>query len=76
MTADPFVGKLCLFRMLCGTLKADLPFSVDGGRKSQKAGHIFKVFGKDNKDTAVLVAGDIGAVAKVDELRYGSIIHP
>ena len=75
VTADPFVGKLCLFRVHSGTLRNDVPFSVDGGRKGQKAGHLFKVFGKDNKETNALVAGDIGAVAKIDELKYGSMIH-
>jgi elongation factor G len=75
VTADPFVGKLCLFRMLSGTLKADTQFGVDGGRKSQRAGHLYKPFGKENKDVPVLVAGDIGAVAKVDDLKYGSMMH-
>ncbi|MDD4889964.1 MAG: elongation factor G [Phycisphaerae bacterium] len=75
VTADPFVGKLCLFRVLSGAIKSDTMFVVDDNRKSQKAGHLFKVFGKENKDAPMLVAGDIGAVAKVDDLKYGSIIH-
>ncbi len=75
VTADPFVGKLCLFRMLSGTLRPDTQFAVDDGRKTQRAGHLFKVIGKDHKETPALIAGDIGAVAKIDDLEYGSRIH-
>ncbi|MCG3178050.1 MAG: Elongation factor G [Phycisphaerae bacterium] len=75
VAADPFVGKLCVFRLLSGTLKNDLPFAVDDERGSHKAGHLFKVFGKDHREVSALVAGDLGAVAKVEDLVYGSIIH-
>jgi len=75
VTSDPFVGKLCLFRVLAGTLRNDTLFAVDGQRGNNKAGHLYKVRGKENLEQNVLVAGDIGAVAKIEALGYGSVMH-
>jgi elongation factor G len=72
---DPFVGKLAMFRVIQGTVrtKADLFHNED--KKPLRMGHIFKVRGKEHVEVHELVAGDIGGVAKLDELKFGSILH-
>ena len=72
---DPFVGKLAMFRVIQGTVrvKADLFHNED--KKPVRIGHLFKVRGKEHHEVHELVAGDIGGVSKLDELKFGSILH-
>lgn len=72
---DPFVGKLGLFRLYQGILHRDMTLCVDEGRKPVKIAHLFRVLGKDHFPVEAVVAGDIAAVAKVDELHYGALLH-
>jgi elongation factor G len=72
---DPFVGKLAMLRVIQGTVrsKADLYHNED--KKPLRISHLFKVCGKEHAEVHELVAGDIGGVAKLDELKFGSILH-
>ncbi len=72
---DPYIGKIGVFRVHQGMLAKDAVFYVDDGKKSVKAAHPLILQGKNTAETDSLCPGDIGALAKIDELRYGSIIH-
>ncbi|WP_305804413.1 elongation factor G [Stenotrophomonas sp. YIM B06876] len=72
---DPFVGKIGLFRLYQGTLRRDMPLLVDAARKPVKVAHLFRVQGKDHAPVDSVVAGDIAALAKLDELHYGAVLH-
>ena len=66
-TADPFVGKLTFLRVFSGTLKADSHvWNVNKGA-DERVGQLFVVRGKTHEATPQLVAGDIGAVPKLNE---------
>lgn len=66
-TADPFVGKLTFLRVFSGTLNADSHvWNVNRG-VDERVGQLFVVHGKTHDATPRLVAGDIGAVAKLSE---------
>lgn len=72
---DPFVGKLGIFRVYQGTVRKDSQLFVDDGRKPFKVGHLFRIQGKDHLPVEQAVAGDIAAVAKVEELHFDAVLH-
>ncbi len=75
VTIDPFVGRLSAFRIHAGTVTRDSQLHVDDGRKPFKVGHLFRLQGKEHVEIDEGVPGDICAVAKVDEIGYGAVLH-
>ena len=67
--ADPFVGKISIFRVYSGTLKSDSTVYNSRAEKNEKIAQIFMLRGKKQVPADKLIAGDIGAVAK---LQYTS----
>ena len=63
--ADPFVGKVSMFRVYSGTIKADSTVYNSTTEKTEKIGQIFVMRGKKQIPTDKLIAGDIGGVAKL-----------
>ncbi len=72
--SDPFVGRISLFRIYSGTVKADQELDVARGGKV-RLHNLFKLQGKEHNDVPDLPAGGIGAVAKVDSLRVGDTLR-
>jgi elongation factor G len=72
---DPYVGKVGVFRVYQGTLTKDSQLFVGDGRRPFKVGHLYVLQGKDFVETDVLLPGDIGAVAKVDEIEFDCVLH-
>lgn len=64
--ADPFVGKISMFRVYSGTFKADSTIYNTTTEKTEKVGQIFVMRGKKQIPTDKLIAGDIGGVAKLN----------
>ena len=67
--ADPYVGKLSLFRVYSGEVKADSTLFNPNKNTSEKIGKLFILQGKKQVEQSVIKAGDIGAVAKLDKTR-------
>ncbi|WP_297609111.1 elongation factor G [uncultured Sutterella sp.] len=72
---DPFIGKIGVFRVHQGTIRRDSVLYVDNSKKPIKATRPLILQGKNTQETDLLSPGDIGALAKIDELQYGSVIH-
>ncbi|HJR86858.1 MAG TPA: elongation factor G [Acidimicrobiia bacterium] len=72
--SDPFVGRISLFRVYSGTVRADDDLQISGGSHARMH-NLFYLMGKDHVDTKEISCGEIGAVAKVDTLHAGSTIH-
>jgi len=72
---DPFVGKVGVFRVRQGTITKDTQLFIGDGKKPFKVGHPFLVQGKDFVETNALVPGDLGAVAKVEEIHFDAVLH-
>lgn len=72
---DPFIGKIDVFRVHQGTIRRDSVLYVDDSKKPIKATRPLILQGKNTQETDLLSPGDIGALAKIDELQYGSVIH-
>ncbi len=75
ITSDPFVGKLAWIRVLQGTVTPDTTYILGDHKKGAKIGHPFKIQGKDTKEVACAVAGEIIALAKVEEISAGDVLH-
>ena len=63
--ADPFVGKMSFFKVMCGTLKKDMVLKNSTNGQSEKFNKIFMLRGKKQIDVDELCCGDIGVVAKL-----------
>ena len=75
VSSDPYVGKLCVFRLHQGALSPNVHPRIGDSKKPLRLSHVFKLQGKDHVEVKEIISGDIGAVAKVDELHYGSVMH-
>ena len=75
VTGDPFVGKLGVFRVHQGTLKAKAELYIDDKRKSVRVGHLVKRQGKESIEVEALGPGDIGAVSKIEEVHFDGVLH-
>ena len=72
---DPFVGKLGVFRIYQGTVRRDTQLFIDDGKKPFKVGHLFKLRGKEHVEIEDAIAGDIAAVAKVEDIHFDAVLH-
>lgn len=72
--ADPYVGKLSLFRVYSGEIKADSTLFNPNKNTSEKIGKLFILQGKKQIEQSVIKAGDIGAVAKLDKTKTGDTL--
>jgi elongation factor G len=75
ITNDPFVGKLSVFRIYQGTVRADSQLLIGDARKPFKVGHLFKLQGGKHFEIDTGIPGDICAVAKVDDIYYDAVLH-
>ena len=69
--ADPFVGKISIFKVLSGSVSKDDKILDVTKNKELKASNIFYLRGKEQIKTDKIVAGDIGAFTKLDDLSTG-----
>src|SRR5471030_722648 len=72
---DPYVGKVAVFRVHQGTVTKETQLYVGEGKKPFKASHVYLLQGKEYIETDSLVPGDIGAIAKVEEIEFNSVLH-
>jgi elongation factor G len=75
VTTDPFVGKLAIFRVHQGKCGGNSQVFIGHNKKAVKLGHVFHLQGKDHREADQVIAGDIGAVAKIDEIHTNDVLH-
>jgi elongation factor G len=75
VTTDPFVGKLAIFRVHQGRCAGNTQAFIGHSKKAVKLGHVFHLQGKDHPEADAIIAGDIGAVAKIDEIHANDVLH-
>jgi elongation factor G len=69
--ADPFAGKLSLFRIYSGSINADSTVYNSKRDVKERIGQIFLLEGKKQKPVGFASVGDIVAVAKLKETTTG-----
>jgi elongation factor G len=75
VTIDPYMGRVGVFRVFQGTVRKDMQLFVGDGRRPLRVSHLYRVHGKDLVETPLLLPGEIGAIARSDELRFDAVLH-
>ena len=75
VVSDPFIGKLGVFRVHQGTIRKDSQLLVGDAKRPFKVGHLYRLHGKEYVEVDALVPGDIGAIAKVEEIEFDCVLH-
>ena len=73
-TADPYIGKLSIFRIFSGSIKTNTNYYISGIKNTHKFSNIFKLQGKDQVDINDATCGDIVAVAKIMDIENDDTI--
>jgi len=72
--ADPFAGRINLFRVLSGTLSSDATVVNARSHAKERVGALLTLQGKEHEQAKEFGAGDIGAVAKLKETTTGDLL--
>ena len=72
---DPYRGKLSMFRVHQGTLKANSQLYVGDARKPFRVAHLFRLQGKELVEADIAIPGDICAIARVEEIYPNAVLH-
>ena len=72
--ADPYAGRITLLRVFSGSLAADGTYHNRQRDVAERFGAVNWMQGKELAPVEKLVAGDIGAVAKLKETRTGETL--
>src|SRR2546422_10291740 len=78
--SDPHIGKLSLFRVMTGTLRADSTLLNPHRGARERMGHVSWLQGKTQKNVEALGPGEIGVAQKLKETLTGDTLadeaHP
>jgi elongation factor G len=72
--ADPYAGKLSLFRVYSGILKADSSVLNTTAGTKERIGQVFYLLGKKQVPAQLLGPGEIGVVAKLKDTNTGDTL--
>ncbi len=72
--ADPFAGRINLFRVYSGLLKSDSQITNVRAHSKERLGQLLIPQGKEMKQADEFGPGDIGAVAKLKETHTGDVL--
>ena len=75
VTTDPYVGKLAIFRVHQGKCSGQSQVYMGHNKKAIKLGHVFHLQGKEHREANEIIAGDIGAGAKIEEIHTNDVLH-
>ena len=80
IATDPFVGKLCFFRVYSGTLEAGSTILNANKNKKDRMGRILLMHSNHRQDIEKVYAGDIAAAVGLKEVSTGDTLcdpaHP
>lgn len=74
--ADPYVGQVSLLKVLSGTIRGDDHLHNARSGADERLHGLFTLCGDQQSPVAEIVAGDIGAVAKLAGTRTGDVLAP
>ncbi len=74
--ADQFVGQVSLFKVLSGTVALDERLVNTASGSEERMHGLFHLRGKEHLPADRVVAGDIGAVAKLSDTATGATLAP
>jgi elongation factor G len=72
--ADPFAGRINLFRVLKGRVTAETTLVNLRSKGKERLGSLLELQGKEHKPALDFDEGDIGAVAKLKDAQTGDLL--
>jgi elongation factor G len=72
--ADPFAGRINLFRVLSGTVTAETTLVNLRTKGKERLGTLLELQGKEHKPALDFGEGDLGSVAKLKEANTGDLL--
>jgi len=72
--ADPFTGRISLFRVLAGPVHGDTTLVDPRTHAKERLGQVLLLQGKDSETVGELAIGDLGAVAKLKDVVTGDVL--
>ncbi|MCH2674336.1 MAG: elongation factor G [Dehalococcoidia bacterium] len=72
--ADPFVGKLSVFRVYQGTIKSNSEVWNSNQEQAERIGQLYLPKGKNQDNVAEITAGDMGAIGKLNTTLTGDTL--
>jgi elongation factor G len=72
--ADPFTGRISLFRVLAGPVHGDTTLVDPRTHAKERLGQVLLLQGKDSEPVDALCVGDLGAVAKLKDVVTGDVL--
>ena len=72
--ADPFAGRISIFRVYAGEVKSDTTLVNHRDHSKERLGSLMTLDGKEHEKAAGFGAGDLGAVAKLKEVQTGDVL--
>jgi elongation factor G len=72
--ADPFAGRINVFRVLEGSVKSDATLVNSRSHNKERVGQLLTLQGKEHEQADEFATGDIGAVAKLKETLTGDLL--
>ena len=74
--SDPFVGHITMFRVFSGSMRPDSTVHDTTQGTDERIGQLFTLIGKEHEPVPEVVAGDMGAVAKLSQAHTGDTFAP
>ena len=74
IATDPFVGKLCFFRVYSGTLESGSTVLNSNKDKKERIGRILQMHANHREDIEKVYAGDIAAAVGLKEVTTGDTL--
>jgi len=72
--ADPYVGKMSMFRVYSGEIKADSTLYNPNKGENERIGKVYTICGKKQIEVPSVKAGDIGCVTKLEFTKTGDTL--
>jgi elongation factor G len=72
--ADPFAGRINVFRVIEGTVGSDSTLVNTRSRNKERVGQLLRLQGKEHEQADEFGPGDIGAVAKLKDTLTGDLL--
>jgi elongation factor G len=72
--ADPFAGRITMFRVVSGAMKADSTVHNKSKDAPERLGHLMVMQGKTPTNVQEIKAGDLGAVAKLKDTLTNDVL--
>ena len=72
--ADPFAGRINVFRVIEGTVASDSTLVNSRSHNKERVGQLLTLQGKDHDQADEFGPGDLGAVAKLKDVLTGDLL--